>query len=274
MKALVYVDHSVFARESNWPELERLSISDEFELVFSLWNLVEIGRGSDPKQIVDRASFIDRLKPRWIVERLTSQQSEIRCCVDRWSGGQSEPIRMVVPHLSIVLSYLDGDGRSLGITARRFLEETDVKALVGPMNDSASALASLQKASAKQRRVVEPIAFRGWMYGLLERDAHNKPVPRRRRLNLSRDCLQRKRDVLTACRAIAAEDALYQLRTNDPSRRPRPSDGPDLQHSVMALAYCDVFLSNDGYVQNCAQSIRGYPGVKGTRLVRSPRELV
>jgi hypothetical protein len=38
------------------------------------------------------------------------------------------------------------------------------------------------------------------------------------------------------------EDALTAVRTANPRRKPQRSDGIDLMHAVIALAYCDYFL--------------------------------
>jgi hypothetical protein len=48
------------------------------------------------------------------------------------------------------------------------------------------------------------------------------------------------------------ENALTTARANDANRYRTESDGLDLQHAAVALAYCDIFYSRDAYQPQCA----------------------
>jgi hypothetical protein len=52
---------------------------------------------------------------------------------------------------------------------------------------------------------------------------------------------------------LRVEDALTIARVANPDRVPQRSDGIDLMQSVMALAYCDLFLVRDRFVRNCSE---------------------
>ncbi len=67
---------------------------------------------------------------------------------------------------------------------------------------------------------------------------------------------QHRKQFLVECRCLAVEDALTTARTSNPGRNPTESDGPDLQHAAVALAYCDLFFSRDGYQTQCATTAR------------------
>ena len=60
------------------------------------------------------------------------------------------------------------------------------------------------------------------------------------------------------------EDALTAVRTANPRRKPQRSDGIDLMHAVIALAYCDYFLIRDGYAKTCAMQV--IKGLSSRRL--------
>ena len=52
-------------------------------------------------------------------------------------------------------------------------------------------------------------------------------------------------------------------RIATPTRKPQRSDGIDLMHAVVALAYCDLFLVRDGFLRNCCvQAIKTMVPVK------------
>ena len=55
---------------------------------------------------------------------------------------------------------------------------------------------------------------------------------------------------------MAVEDALTRARTAAAGRKPQTSDGIDLMHAVVALAYCDYFLVRDGFVFQCCMHVR------------------
>jgi len=77
-------------------------------------------------------------------------------------------------------------------------------------------------------------------------------------------CYQRRAQFLKECPALAVEDALTVAHTSNPRRNPTESDGPDLQHAAVAMAYCDIFFTADAYQANCAGLARRK--MTGTRL--------
>jgi hypothetical protein len=62
-------------------------------------------------------------------------------------------------------------------------------------------------------------------------------------------------EFFSACPALAVENASTAARTANSQRKPKISDGIDLMHGVIALAYCDHFLVRDGFVQDCAAHV-------------------
>jgi hypothetical protein len=53
---------------------------------------------------------------------------------------------------------------------------------------------------------------------------------------------------------VAVEAALADLRAAAGGRKPKATDTFDLMHAVPALAYCDVFVTNDAHLRGHAES--------------------
>src|SRR5947209_451499 len=79
----LYIDHSIIARETNWPALEGAARSTVVRPVISMWNLVEIAFATDKAQKRARAAFIDSLKPLWVFERIVIQKLEVQAFISR-----------------------------------------------------------------------------------------------------------------------------------------------------------------------------------------------
>jgi len=95
--------------------------------------------------------------------------------------------------------------------------------------------------------------FRAWIKGLIpELDPDRKPFTVTQQAELLAWCEARRDAFFDACPSLAVEDALTAARTDDPRHNPQRSDGIDLMHTVIALAYCDYFLVRDRFTRRCA----------------------
>ncbi len=83
-------------------------------------------------------------------------------------------------------------------------------------------------------------------------------------------CEKNQAAFYAACPVIAVEDALTRARTATAARNPQSSDGIDLMHAVVALAYCDYFLVRDGFVFQCCEHVR--KELSGTKLATVYRD--
>jgi hypothetical protein len=83
MKTL-YLDHQYIAREAagqtaHWQQLgDMLAANPEWRLAVSECNLLEIASDGDKARAQRRATFIDSLKPAWMMERLDVQKCEVK----------------------------------------------------------------------------------------------------------------------------------------------------------------------------------------------------
>jgi hypothetical protein len=72
-------------------------------------------------------------------------------------------------------------------------------------------------------------------------------MSRGQREELARVCFASRVQFYRECLAMAVEHFLCEARTRDPGRKPEEADAIDLQHGVLALSYCDAFVTEDRY---------------------------
>jgi len=76
------------------------------------------------------------------------------------------------------------------------------------------------------------------------------------------------------CPAIAVESELHKIRSHDPTRQPKESDAIDLFHGVLALSYCDYYVTRDGFGRQCANyAKKSLPSLRTGDVYESINEL-
>jgi hypothetical protein len=139
---------------------------------------------------------------------------------------------------------IPGSNTRLGLTARQWIKEIDLSWLGGKKQPAPEALRTLQSVDKKTFKQREHEMFRPWIKGLIPTvDPDGKALSNLQQAELLDFCEQHQAQFLTTCKSLEVEDALMAARISDPKRRPQRSDGIDLMHAIIALAYCDVFLA-------------------------------
>ncbi len=254
----LYIDHSIVTHEPSWPDISQAIRSSQVRLVLSVWNLVEIGSATDEAQRERRLAFLNGLSPLWAVERLAIQRQEIeRFLWQHKFGATPKELIAITSSLSIVDSFFAGAQTRIGLTARQFIRETDFAALLPLKRLSPDALRVLQAVDQKVLKDREQEMFEAWIVpSIPDRDPERRAFTIAQKAELAMFCWKRRRDFLTECRCLAVEDALSMARISNSRRQPTESDGLDLQHAAVALAYCDIFFSRDRYQVRCAELAR------------------
>lgn len=255
----LYIDHSIVTHEASWEDLRRAIEPGKIRLALSVWNLVEIGAAADEAQREQRLTFlVDGLRPLWVVERRAIQRQEVERFL--WQHKfNTTPRRLIAitSSLSVVDSFFAGAQTRIGLTARQFIREIDFARLHPLKRLSPDALRTFQSADPKTRKDKEKEIFDAWIGSSIpDRGPDGRALTIPEKADLLAFCWQHKRQFFVECRCLAVEDALTTARTSDARRQPTESDGPDLQHAAVALAYCDIFYSMDGYQAQCAASAR------------------
>jgi hypothetical protein len=250
----LYLEHSAVSNETWWPRIDAVLATGQVRLALSLWNLVEIGLGSDRKQQDRRLAFLEQYDPLWIVERVAVQRQEVqRFLWQHRFGGTPPDLCVITPHLSVVDSYLSGARTQIGLTARGWIDGVDFARLDGNKELAPDALRRLQAVDRKTFKRRQNEVFRAWINGLIPKlGPDGKPFTVTQRAELLTWCEARQKAFFDACPSLAVEDVLTAARTANPGRKPQRSDGIDLMHTVIALAYCDYFLIGDGFARTCA----------------------
>ena len=254
----LYIDHSIVTHEPSWEGLRRAIGSGKVRLGLSVWNLCEIGAAADQAQRKHRLAFLSGLAPLYIVERRALQRQEVeRFLWQHKFGAAPKDVIAITPSLSVVDSFFAGAQTRIGLTICQFIRETDFAGLRPLKRLSPEALRTLQDADRTPLKQKEKEMFEAWIaVSIPDRAPDGRAFTVSEKAELVAFCWQHKKQFFTECRCLAVENALTTARTNNVRRKPTESDGPDLQHAAVALAYCDVFYSRDRYQAQCAAAAR------------------
>ncbi len=249
------IDHSVVTHEASWPALAHSLASGKLRLALSLWNLVEIGAASDKAQQRRRLTFLEKFNPLWIVERVSIQKQEVQGFLWKnvFRAAPTEP-QVFTPHLSVVDSYHEGHKARIGLTASQWIAGIDFEGIEKRKDLAPNALKFLQTVDRQTLEDREDEIFKPWIEPLLPTaDPDGRALTKVRGAELLNYCAEHRDEFFAWCKSLAVEDALTAARaTTARKRKPQRSDGIDLMHAVIGLAYCDFFLARDGFVRTCS----------------------
>jgi hypothetical protein len=254
----LYLDHSIVTHPASWTPVDDVLTSGKARLALSLWNLFEIGSASDREQQDQRLAFLMRANPVWILERVQIEQREVRAFL--WKEKlqiEPEPVDAFRRYLSEVESYLVGSKTRIGVTPRQWIDTIDFDRYAPSKQLAPTALRQLQTLGAEKIVERQDEVFGKWIEGLLPtRLPDGSACSKAQVSEFSKFCLDNQAAFYAACPAMAVENAMTRARTATAARNPQESDGIDLMHAVVALAYCDYFLLRDGFVFQCCEHAR------------------
>jgi hypothetical protein len=276
LQSTLYIDHSVVAHEASWKPIDDILSSGKVRLALSVWNLVEIGLATDKAQQARRLAFLEKHNPVWIVERIPLQKQEVQGFL--WSdvfGVQPQETQVFMPYLSMVDYYHAGFETRLGLTASQWIAGVDFKKVEELKQLSPNALKILQAVDPKAFKKRQHEIFKPWIEPLVPFIAPDGgAMTKARRADLLDYCAEHEAQFFACCKSLAVEDSLTAARVTSPNRNPKPSDGIDLMHAVVAMAYCDFFLVRDGFVRTCSlQASKALAPVKMAALYDDPEKL-
>jgi hypothetical protein len=202
----------------------------------------------------------------WIVERVAVQRQEVeRFLWEGRFGVAPRDLCVVTPHLSVVDFYHSGTQTRIELTPRGWIDGVDFNRVAKHEELAPDALTRLQAVDRKTFKTRQDEVFRAWSKGLIPKfDPDGKPFTVAQQADLLAWCEAHRKAFFDACPSLVVEDALTAVRTANPRRKPQRSDGIDLMHAVIALAYCDYFLIRDGYAKTCAMQV--IKGLSSRRL--------
>lgn len=297
MTTFVSIDHNFihylantfpanYDAEQEHEAVEALVENEEVSLCLSMWNLVEPAMRRDIDYINRVSEIIEMLSPLWLAERLAIQKMELSHFVYtnyfNYENDQRPENIVFNELLSQSVCSLGVEFVRIGDTAQQFMEDLsenprNIRILEQSFMATPDALNTLHEAQ-RQGGLTQEQQEQAWMEWLRlfmpERNPENDLLTTNEINEIIGEFVNQRYLICTTCPAIAIEDAFCEYRVIDPGRNPRLGDAPDLAHFVVSVAYCDIFLTNDGYLHEGANFIGGRLQTPHASLCRSYVEIV
>ncbi|WP_342618414.1 hypothetical protein [Rhodoferax sp. GW822-FHT02A01] len=219
--------------------------------VLSAWNMYELARSNNQQHIDQCCAFVETLNPLWLSDSTKVKRQE----VDRFL----QPIfDNVGPVRNRSFSALNQTVAAMwGTYGEGGRPDETFTTSVALLRAHPEFLKTID-SSAKQTPEAILIGRRAYRDGaealldsIVDREYLALSLPAGAdRLQL--DYLMANRNkLLSVSPALAVEDAMSKLRVRD-SFKPEPADAADLQHALVALGYCDYFVTGDRQLaQHC-----------------------
>lgn len=275
---IVYLDHNVVVDKASWPLIKALSASGSIRVSISIWNIREIVQGRDER--IERMNFLESLRPLYIHNAQILQRMETMSFLNSSLFGKSR-----IPFSMFTETFADFLEVNFRIKTHSNYQLTDYVRTEGNTLDDVVEQGKVKHVDAMRARQrdpdgvkrVEEQANHTHMATLIpRRNLKGQPWETSQIAEILVFCHEHRSKLLRACPALTAENALADARLSDSTRNPKTSDTADLFHSVSALAYADIFFTNDTWardrVSQAKRTMRLY-GHTGCETIRSIEEL-
>jgi hypothetical protein len=275
---IVYLDHHIVIDQAGWPTIKALSDSGSIRVAISTWNIREIVQARNER--VERMTFLESLRPLYMHDMQVLQRLEtVSFLNESLFGGRRLPFAMFTE------TFADFLQMNFQIKIRPDYRLTDYVRTEGNTSGDLVDMRKEEHVEAMRtmlgdpdgvRRVEEQTNHAKMATLIPHRNFKGQPWEPSQIADMLVFCHNHRSELLQACPALLAEDALGSPRLSDPSRKPRASDTADLFHSVSALAYADIFVTNDGWARDrvlLAKRTMQLHGVTGCEVVRSLDDL-
>jgi hypothetical protein len=243
MSLTIYLDHNVIVGVAGLPawtdaESERACIArlrtQGVRFVLSAWHMYELAKSGDVDNVHRCCAFVEELQPIWANNPIAVKRAELLCFLGPSLGSSKIPtvddMWASYGESGIQSETFSGVVRALQADPG-FLREINEAANLTP-----GAIVTGRRAHQDGRlKQAEPIIDCEYFAGLLTCD------PTDPRVNYLLDNIKA---VYRSCPAIAVEDVITHVRIKE-NFTPLPAHASDLQHALIALAYCTAFVTDD-----------------------------
>jgi hypothetical protein len=293
MSTNVYVDHNItryligyFPKEidsaTERAAFERMRARNpDLRFVISMWSTIEAADGNDERRVRECAKFLGDLKALVIRDKSGLAKAELSTYVYEKFYGVKRPLEVFYESYPKALYDL---GVKDAAVAAHSVEQDILDAFrnpkwLAPIRQQAAALPAILTDLAKAKHdgsltlEMRAKTIESWLSQFFPlRDPDDKPIRPDARCAMMRELTDNMRATYQACPSLRIEDELSEFRTDDKNRKPQRQDAADLMMAVPALAYCDAFISSDGYVtEGATRLLRG--GVIKCLVARLPSEV-
>jgi hypothetical protein len=275
---IVYLDHHFVIDQAGWPTIKALSDSGNIRVAISTWNIREIVQANNERG--ERMTFLESLRPLYIHDMQILQRLETVSFLNGSLFGKSR-----VPFSMFTETFADFLLMNFQIKVRPNYQLTDY---VRTESNTSGDVVDLRKEEHVEamrtmlgdpegvRRVEEQTNHAKTATLIPRRNGKGQPWEPSQIADMLVFCHNHREELLRACPAVLAENALSRARLSDAARKPRLSDTADLFHSVSALAYTDIIVTDDGWARQrillAKRTMQQY-GFTGCEVVRSLDEL-
>lgn len=276
----VYLDYNVISHiagvpnKANAEDLRKHLLelkTDGYRFALSAWHMYELARSNCQLHVDQCCALVEEILPLWV----SNTQSVKRQEVDRYLQPIFDKVgpvrnRNFIPFNETVSlmwkTYSDDlivhNENFRGSVAALRVDPNDIANIDRAANETPQAI--LMNRIAHKAGILEDIPY-------IDRDYLKNLLPSRHSTQqleyLEKSCME----LVKASPTIAVEEALVQLRASD-SFKPKPSDGPDMQHALVPLAYCDYFVTDDNRLRNHCNVVTRKLGLK-CRVLKSVEDI-
>lgn len=265
----VYIDHNIFIYlfDSVFPEEKRaftkLLSYGSIELALSWWHLYEICKQDSYTRAVCMAKYIDLLNPRWLIDRRKIQELEIESFIASFCFGKSKLFKAFKRTLSEVITEYIPTPNTANYTAESIVRNlfktgsfAEIEKTGAATPEILTTLQTARKDGLYTKDLQEKVDFE-YLYGLLPPQINNGKISCSvEKKELCNVLLRNKRHLYKSSPCLLVEGLLAFYRSKQANRKNEPPDAVDLQHAAGALAYCDYFVSNDGFLFGGASYVK------------------
>ena len=85
---------------------------------------------------------------------------------------------------------------------------------------------------------------------------NNRLITRHEREEILDYCIRREEDLIKECPVVACDTNFFDSKKNDTKTKLEPADTMDTQHIIIAMSYCDFFITGDKNLHNKSMYVR------------------
>ena len=257
----VYIDYNlvvIMARRTR-ENAERLRehvfqlVDNNYRVALSAWHAVELAQSDDPDHIHSCTELVDRFQPLWLSNPAYVKCEELKGFLgSEWEDTNLKPHPN--PAFNTTISQMWATYSSEAFVGETFAGTVNAlhknPSARKPIDDAVRQTPQAILIGREAMRDGRAIKYKP----IVDREYFKSLLPPRAGVGAIDYLVDNVERVLEACPAVAIEDYLTRIRASE-SFTPKESDAADLQHAVVAVAYCDHFVSDDKkLVEHCRRS--------------------
>jgi hypothetical protein len=245
---IVYLDYNIIAKAVGLPHsphaalwraaIEALQV-EGYRFALSAWHAYELAKSDNQAHVDVCCGFVEAIRPLWLSNSVFIKRDEITQFLNNANGYDVYPVRALNPSIAQMwMTY--GGIMKIGETYRNTVHE--IRNTPGALDRIDNAAAETRGAIQAGRDALADGRYKATQH-IVDRDYFSSLIkpPNPKALGY---VLDHHKEVLSKCPTIFLEDNLTRIRVRE-HFQPTDSDAADLQHAMVALAYCDHFVTDD-----------------------------